>query len=335
MHAVTLIPGEGIGPEVSQAARRIVDASGVKIDWQIAHAGGEVIEKYGSPLPKETLDSIRETKVALKGPVGTPSGGQGATKFRSVNVQLRKELDLYSNFRPAKSMPGVKSRYSDIDLIVIRENTEGLYSGLEHTVVPGVVESLRVITEKASERIAHFAFQTARQYSRKKVTCVHKANILQLSDGLFLSTVSRVAQEYRDIQFDNAIVDAAAMKLVLDPHKFDVLVMENLFGDILSDLTAGLVGGLGLTPSGNIGADCAVYEAVHGTAPDIAGKNLANPTALVLSAAMMLRRLNETAAADAIEAAIRGTISEGKTITGDLGGKASTTEFTEAVIARL
>lgn len=335
-HAVTLIPGEGIGPEVAEAAQRVVDASGASIEWRLAYAGAAMIEKHGTPLPEQTLAAIRETRIALKGPVGTPSGGApGGGKFRSVNVQLRKELDLFSNFRPARSMPGVKSRYSDVDLIVIRENTEGLYSGLEHTVVPGVVESLRVITERASSRIAHFAFQTARLYGRKKVTCVHKANILQLSDGLFLNTVSRVAREYPDIAYDNMIVDATAMKLVLNPHQFDVLVMENLFGDILSDLTAGLVGGLGLTPSGNIGEQCAVYEAVHGTAPDIAGQNKANPTALILSAVLMLRRLGEDAAAGRIESAVRRVIAEGKTVTGDLGGGAGTREFTDAVIGAM
>jgi len=330
-HTIALIPGEGIGPEVTEAARRVVQAAGVEVEWRRCEAGQDVFERTGEALPRETLDSIRETKVALKGPITTPSG----TGYRSVNVQLRQMLDLYANFRPVRSIPGVPSRYEDVDLMVVRENTEGLYSGLEHTVVPGVVESLRIITEKASRRVVRFAFDTARRYGRRKVTIVHKANILKKSDGLLLDVSRQVAGEYADIEFDECIVDAAAMKLVLDPHQFDVLVMENLFGDIISDLTAGLVGGLGLAASANIGHEAAVFEAVHGTAPDIARAGKANPTALILSAVLMLREIGETAAAERVESALKRVIGEGKACTADLGGSASTREFTDAVIAAL
>lgn len=329
-HQVSLIAGDGIGPEITYAVQRVVEASGVDIEWVECQAGLATFEKYGDPLPEHTLENIRQTKVALKGPLATASG----KGFRSVNVALRKELQLYANYRPARSIQGVWSRFTDVDLIVIRENTEGLYSGLEHTVIPGVVESLRVITESGSRRIAQFAFETARQRNRKKVTCIHKANILKLSDGLFLDTVTDVARHYPEIEFDQCIVDAAAMKMVMNPHQFDVLVMENLFGDILSDLASGLVGGLGVTPSGNFGKEAAIFEAVHGTAPDIAGENLANPTALLLSATMMLRHLGEDAAANQIEASLFEVLREGRTVTGDLGGNASTTQFTDAVIAK-
>jgi isocitrate dehydrogenase (NAD+) len=330
-HRVALIPGDGIGPEVADAARRVVEAAGVRIEWQVVHAGQSALDSHGSPLPAETLDAVRNATATLKGPTATPSG----TGFRSVNVELRQKLQLYANYRPARSLPGVPSRYENVDLIVVRENTEGLYSGLEHEVVPGVIESLRVITEKASERIARFAFETARRQGRKRVTCVHKANILKLSDGLFLRTCSRVAQEFPDVQFDESIVDAAAMKLVLNPRSFDVLVMENLFGDILSDLTSGLVGGLGLAPSANVGEGRAVFEAVHGSAPDIAGKGVANPTALILSAVLMLRYLGEKAAADRIQAAVENVYAAGQTRTGDLGGSATTDQFVSAVVAAL
>lgn len=330
-YSVVLIAGDGIGPEVCNAARAILDASGVAIDWREAEAGQSAYETLGDPLPEATLAAVRSADATLKGPTATAKGAG----FRSVNVAMRQKLNLFANYRPARSLPGVKTRFEDVDLIVIRENTEGLYSGLEHTVVPGVVESLRVITQVASERIARFAFQTARRQNRRKVTCVHKANILKLSDGLFLKTCQEVATQFADIEFDDCIVDAAAMKLVSDPHTFDVLVMENLFGDILSDLTSGLVGGLGVTPSANVGEKLAVFEAVHGTAPDIAGKGLANPTALVLSGVLMLRFLGEKAAADAVESAVRSVLAEGKTLTGDLGGNASTDEYTAAVIARL
>ena len=326
---VSLIPGDGIGPEVTRAACRVVEAAGGNIEWDICLAGAAAIERTGEPLPKETLDSIIRNGAALKGPLATPIGGG----YRSVNVQLRQSLDLYANFRPARSIPGVKSRYENIDLIVIRENTEGLYSGLEHTVVPGVVESLRIITARGSERIARFAFETARRQNRGKVTAVHKANILKLSDGLFLDTARRAAQDYPEIAYDECIVDAAAMRLVMHPETFDVMVMENLFGDILSDLTSGLVGGLGLTPSANIGERGAVFEAVHGTAPDIAGRGLANPTAVVLSAALLLRHLRQDDPADRIEAAVRRVIAAGEHVTGDLGGRASTDEYTDALVA--
>jgi isocitrate dehydrogenase (NAD+) len=328
---VVLIPGDGIGPEVCASAREILDASGVKIEWQEMPAGQIALDTLGDPLPQSTLDAVLAADATLKGPTATPKG----VGFRSVNVALRQKLNLFANYRPARSLPGVKTRFENVDLIVIRENTEGLYSGLEHTVVPGVVESLRVITEKASKRIAKFAFETARRQGRKRVTCVHKANILKLSDGLFLKSCQEVAAEFPDIQFDDWIVDAAAMKLVSAPEAFDVLVMENLFGDILSDLTSGLVGGLGITPSANVGDKLAVFEAVHGTAPDIAGKGLANPTAVILSGVLMLRFLGEKDAADRVENAVRNVLAEGKVRTGDLGGKSSTGEYTQAVLARL
>ena len=329
--SVVLIPGDGIGPEVIAAARRVLDASGVAFDWSVCEAGASVADRGGKPLPQETLDAIAKAKLALKGPTATPIG----TGFRSVNVELRQKLDLFANYRPARSIEGVKSRWQNVDLIVIRENTEGLYSGLEHVVIPGVIESLRIVTERASERIVRFAFETARRLGRKKVTAVHKANILKLSDGLFLSVARRMAHDYPAVQFEDGIVDATAMKLVLDPSRFDVLVMENLFGDIISDLTSGLVGGLGVTPSGNIGLETAVFEAVHGSAPDIAGKKLANPTALMLSGALLLAHIGEHAAAERVEQAVKAVIAEGRYVTADLGGNASTDEFTDAVLAKL
>ena len=327
-HRIALIPGDGIGPEVTSAAQRVIEAAGVKVVWQIVQAGQSALDAHGTPLPAETLEAVKNSAATLKGPTATPSG----TGFRSVNVELRQKLQLYANYRPARSMPGVPSRYDNVDLIVIRENTEGLYSGLEHEVVPGVVESLRVITEVASERIARFAFETARRQKRKRVTCVHKANILKLSDGLFLRTFRRVAESFPDIPSDDCIVDAAAMKLVLNPQSFDVLVMENLFGDILSDLTSGLVGGLGLAPSANVGKDLAVFEAVHGSAPDIAGKGIANPTAVILSAVLMLRYLGESVAADRVEGAVQSVYARGEVRTGDLGGKATTDQFVAAIL---
>jgi isocitrate dehydrogenase (NAD+) len=330
-YRIALIPGDGIGPEVAAAARRIVEATGLAVEWHTVQAGQSALDTFGSPLPEETLAAVRNADATLKGPTATPSG----TGFRSVNVELRQRLQLYANYRPARSMPGVPSRYENVDLIVVRENTEGLYSGLEHEVVPGVVESLRVVTESASERIARFAFETARQQGRRRVTCVHKANILKLSDGLFLRTCRRVAEKFPDIQFDDSIIDATAMKLVINPQSFDVMVMENLFGDIVSDLTAGLVGGLGLAPSANIGHGVAVFEAVHGSAPDIAGKGLANPTALILSAVLMLRYLGEKEMADRVETAIRSVFTRGKVLTGDLGGRATTGEFVAAVLENL
>jgi isocitrate dehydrogenase (NAD+) len=328
-YQIVLIPGDGIGPEVTDAARRVVEATGIGVEWKTHFAGQAALDALGSPLPAETLAAVKTADATLKGPTATPSG----TGFRSVNVELRQKLQLYANYRPARSLPGVPSRYENVNLIVVRENTEGLYSGLEHEVVPGVVESLRVVTERASDRIARFAFETARRQGRKRVTCVHKANILKLSDGLFLRTCSLVAESFPDIAFDDCIIDAAAMKLVINPQAFDVMVMENLFGDIVSDLTAGLVGGLGLAPSANIGDGVAVFEAVHGSAPDIAGKGIANPTALILSAVLMLRYLNEKQTADRIENAVRAVFARGEVRTGDLGGKATTTQFIDAVLA--
>lgn len=328
---ITLIPGDGIGPEVCLAAQQVLDATGLEFKWQEAPAGQVALDELGDPLPESTIEAVTSADATLKGPTATPSG----TGFRSVNVALRQKLCLYANYRPARSLPGIETIYGDVDLIVIRENTEGLYSGLEHTVVEGVVESLRIITAKASERIARFAFETAVRQDRKRVTCVHKANILKLSDGLFLESCQKIAKEFPDIEFDDCIVDAAAMKLVSDPRAFDVLVMENLFGDILSDLTSGLVGGLGVTPSANVGEGIAVFEAVHGSAPDIAGQGIANPTALIRSGILMLRFLGEKEAADRVENAIKTVLSEGKAVTGDLGGSAKTQEYAAAVIAAL
>ncbi len=330
-YSIAVIPGDGIGPEVAEAAQRVLDAAGLEITWNEVPAGQSALEQHGDPLPAETLAAVQSADAALKGPTATPKG----VGFHSVNVALRQQLNLYANYRPARSLPGIKTRFDDVDLIVVRENTEGLYSGLEHTVVPGVVESLRVITRKASERIARFAFETARRQNRQRVTCVHKANILKLSDGLFLECCREVAEEFSDIAFDDCIVDAAAMKLVSDPQVFDVMVMENLFGDILSDLTSGLVGGLGVTPSANVGENLAVFEAVHGTAPDIAGRGIANPTALILSGVLMLRFLGEKESADRVERALHTVLAAGKTLTGDLGGNSSTLEFTNAVVSAL
>ena len=330
-YSITLIPGDGIGPEVTSAARQVLDASGVDFEWQEAPAGVAALEALGDPLPEATVEAVRNADATLKGPTTTPSG----KGFRSINVALRQKLTLYANYRPARSLPGIKTRYEDVDLIVVRENTEGLYSGLEHVVVPGVVESLRIITAVASERIAKFAFETAVRQNRKRVTCVHKANILKLSDGLFLDSCRKIAGDFPEIEFDDCIVDAAAMKLVSNPHQFDVMVMENLFGDILSDLTSGLVGGLGVTPSANVGEGMAVFEAVHGSAPDIAGKGIANPTAIILSSVLMLQYLGEKEAADRVEEAVRAVLAAGEALTGDLGGKASTQQYTDAVLAAI
>ena len=330
-YQVTLIPGDGIGPEVVDAAVRVVDATGVSVAWERAEGGAETFARTGVALPEATIESVQKNGVGLKGPTATPSSGG----FRSINVELRQRLDLYANFRPAQSVPGTVERFDDVDLLVISENPEGLYGGLEHIVVPGVVESLRIITERASRRVVQFAFDVARRRGRNKVTAVHKANILKLSDGLFLKVAREVAEQHSDIAYDECIVDACAMKLVTKRQEFEVLVVEDLFGDIISDLCSGLVGGLGLTASGNIGEELAVFEAVHGTAPDIAGKGIANPTALIRSAALMLEHLGELDAANQIEAAIRKVIAAGESTTGDLGGKANTTEFTDAVIAAL
>jgi isocitrate dehydrogenase (NAD+) len=330
-HTITLIPGDGIGPEVTEAVVRILKAAGVSIEWESHAAGLVAFERTGQALPVELIDSIRRNKVALKGPVTTPIG-QG---FTSVNVGLRKALDLYANLRPVWNLPGIDSRFQGVDLVIVRENTEDLYAGLEHEVVPGVVESLKIITEKASTRIAQFAFQHARKHGRRKVTSIHKANIMKLSDGLFIDCVRRAAREYIDITYDERIVDAACMQLVMYPEQFDVLVLPNLYGDIVSDLCAGLVGGLGVVGAANLGSDIGVFEAVHGSAPDIAGKHLANPTALLLSAVLMLRHIDEGAAADRIMQALGAVLTARTVRTRDLGGTASTLEFADAVCKRL
>jgi isocitrate dehydrogenase (NAD+) len=330
-HKITLIPGEGIGPEVSRAVVNIIEAAGVEIEWEEFIAGSEAANLYGDPLPGSVIQSIKVNRVALKGPVTTPVGGG----YTSINVRLRKELDLYANLRPIRNLPGVASRFGDLDLIVIRENTEDLYSGLEHIVVPGVVESLKIITEKASTRIAYFAFELARRQQRRKVTAVHKANIMKLSDGLFLDCFRRVAGEYPEIEADDKIVDNTCMQLVMNPQQFDILLLENLYGDIISDLAAGLIGGLGVTPGANLGDEVAVFEAVHGTAPDIAGKDLANPTALLLSAIMMLKHIGEGEAATRIYQSLERVLVRGQVRTRDLGGHATTTEFTDAIIKEL
>jgi len=328
---VTLIPGDGIGPEISECTKRLIEASGAKIDWEEVHAGAEVADATGNPIPEQVLDSIRKHRVALKGPIGTPIG----TGFRSVNVTLRKTLNLYACVRPIRSIPGISTRYPNVNFIIVRENMEGEYSGLEHLVVPGVAESLKIITEEASLRIAKHAFQLARDLGRNKVVAVHKANIMKVTDGLFLSCVRRISAKYPDIDHSEMIVDNCAMQLVKNPEQFDVLVMTNLYGDILSDLGAGLVGGLGVVPGANIGDLYAVYEAVHGSAPDIAGKGVANPTALALSGCMMLRQLNMKESADRLENAIFGVFEKREVLTRDLGGKASSKEFTDAVIAAM
>ena len=330
-YTITLIPGDGIGPEVVSAAVRVLSATGIAFDWVTMDAGLGALGKQGMPLPPAVLESIRKNGVALKGPTGTPIGGG----HRSVNVEMRKTLDLYANVRPVHTMPGVKSRYEDVDIVVIRENTEDLYSGLEHVVVPGVVESIKIITEKASTRIARYAFEYATRNGRKRITAVHKANIMKLSDGLFLDCCRKVAEEYKAITYDELIVDNTCMQLVLDPTRFDMLLLENLYGDIVSDLCAGLVGGLGLAAGANVGEKQAIFEAVHGTAPDIAGKNAANPIAMVLSGAMMLDHLGEQKAATRVRAAVEKVLAEGKKLTGDLGGKASTSEIAEAIVEKL
>ncbi|HEV8345682.1 MAG TPA: isocitrate/isopropylmalate dehydrogenase family protein [Vicinamibacterales bacterium] len=327
-HTITLIPGDGIGPEVTEAVVRILRASGVSIAWEPHLAGVHAFERTGQTIPVELIDSIRRNKVALKGPVTTPIAGG----FTSVNVGLRKLLDLYANLRPVWNLPGIDAKFHGLDLVIVRENTEDLYAGLEHEVVPGVVESLKIITERASTRIAQFAFSHATRHRRAKVTAIHKANIMKQSDGLFLECCRRVAREHTDIKYEERIVDAACMQLVMKPEQFDVLLLPNLYGDIVSDLCAGLVGGLGVVGAANLGTEVAVFEAVHGSAPDIAGKNLANPTALLLSAVLMLRHIDEGAAADRIMAAL-GVVLTARTVrTRDLGGTASTTEFADAVI---
>jgi isocitrate dehydrogenase (NAD+) len=314
-YRVTLIPGDGTGPELVAAARRVLEATGVPFDWDIQEAGADVMDKYGTPLPEAVLDSVRANKVALKGPITTPVG----TGFRSVNVAIRKILDLYANLRPARSMEGIPVCHERLDLVVVRENTEGLYAGIEHDVIPDVAaESIRIITRRASERIVRFAFEYARANGRRQVTAVHKANILKATDGLFLKVAREVAEGYADITFNDRIVDNMAMQLVQRPHEYDVMVMPNLFGDVVSDLCSGLVGGLGVAPGANIGDELAVFEPVHGSAPKYAGKNKVNPTATILSGALMLRHLGEREAAERVEKAVAAVISEGRSVTYDL-----------------
>jgi isocitrate dehydrogenase (NAD+) len=330
-YRVTLIPGDGIGPEITEAATRVLDATGVAIEWEPHEAGIRSYERTGDPLPATLLESIRRNKVAFKGPL-TTLVGEG---FHSANVTLRKELDLYANLRPVRSIEGVSARYEGINLVIVRENTEDLYSGIEHMIMPGVSQGLKVITSYASIRIARFAFDYARKRNRKKVTAVHKANIMKLTDGLFLESARQVAAEYPDIQFDHKIVDNLAMQLVLNPTQFDVLLLSNLYGDIVSDLCAGLVGGLGLVPAANIGESYAVFEAVHGSAPDIAGKGIANPTALLFSGVLMLRHLGESASADRVLKSALAVLKRGEVRTPDLGGRATTREYADALVKEL
>jgi len=330
-HTITLIPGDGIGPEVTRPVLEIIKAAGVKINWEKYLAGAAALKKYKTTIPKALIDSFNRNKVALKGPVTTPVG-EG---FASVNVELRQGFDLYANLRPIKNLPGVKARYQNVDLIVVRENTEGLYAGIEHEVVPGVVESLKIMTERASTRIAKFAFNYARTYRRKKIAVVHKANIMKLGDGLFLDCARKMSGKYKTIGFGDIIVDNACLQLVLDPTKFDVLLLENLYGDIISDLCAAFVGGLGFVPSANLGDHCAIFEAVHGSAPDIAGKNIANPTALLRSALLMLRHLGEVEASTLIRNAVEKVYRHPEKLTKDIGGLAGTSEFADAVIEEM
>ena len=329
---VTLIPGDGIGPELAAATRRVLDASGVAFDWEVQDAGEGVMAQYGTPLPEHVLESIRRNRVALKGPITTPVGAG----FRSVNVTLRQVLGLYANLRPARSMKGLDTRYQDVDLVIVRENTEDLYAGIEHMVGPDAAESIKIITRAASERIARFAFEYAVANGRRKVTAVHKANIMKLSDGLFLESCRTVAAGYAGrIEFEDRIVDNMCMQLVQKPELYDVMVLPNLYGDIVSDLCAGLVGGLGVAPGANIGTEASVFEPVHGSAPKYAGMDKANPTALILSGVLMLRHLGEQAAAERVETALREVIAEGRHVTYDLGGDAGTSAFADAIIARL
>ena len=330
-HHITLIPGDGIGPEVTNATVRILEATGIKFEWETFMAGAEAFEKYKEYIPKDLNDSIERTRVGLKGPVTTPIGGG----FASINVELRKRFELYANFRPIRNLPHVPTRYPDVDLIIIRENTEGLYSGIEHEVVPGVVESLKIITAKASTRIARFAFDYARKNKRKKIHAIHKANIMKLSDGLFLRCSRAVAKEYPEITYGEHIVDNTCMQLVMNPYQYDMLVLENLYGDIISDLCAAFVGGLGLVPGANFGDACAIFEAVHGSAPDIAGKDLANPTALLRSALLMLRHLGEREAALRVRTALERVYRTRDRLTRDVGGKAGTSQFADAVIEEM
>jgi isocitrate dehydrogenase (NAD+) len=330
-HSITLIPGDGIGPEVTKPTLEIIKAAGVKVEWDTHLAGAEALKKHGTTIPKPLMDSFNKNKIALKGPVTTPVG-EG---FASVNVELRQTFDLFANLRPVKNLPGVKARYQNVDLIVVRENTEGLYSGIEHEVVPGVMESLKIITEKASTRIARFAFDYARAHERKKVTAIHKANIMKLSDGLFLQCATNLAGQYKNIEFNDLIVDNACLQLVLDPTRLDVLLLENLYGDIVSDLAAGLVGGLGVVPGANLGDTHALFESVHGSAPDIKGKNIANPTAIILAAVMMLEYISEAAAARRIRSSLEKVLTKGEVLTPDLGGTGTTKMFADAIIKEI
>jgi isocitrate dehydrogenase (NAD+) len=332
VYRVTLIPGDGIGPELAAATKRVLDASGVDFDWEVVEAGEAVLAREGTPLPQSVLDSILRNKVAIKGPITTPVG----VGFRSVNVALRQTLGLYANVRPVRSIPGLVTRYENVDLVIVRENTEDLYAGIEHMVGPDAAESIKIITRAASERIARYAFEYAVANGRSKVTAVHKANIMKFSDGLFLESCRTIAAQYEGrIAFEDRIVDNMCMQLVQKPELYDVLVLPNLYGDIVSDLCAGLVGGLGVAPGANIGPDAAVFEAVHGSAPKYAGQNKANPTALMLSGVLLLRHIGEQAAAKRVEDAIRAVIDEGRTVTYDLGGFAGTSEFADAIVARL
>ncbi|TAL13367.1 MAG: isocitrate dehydrogenase (NAD(+)) [Chloroflexota bacterium] len=331
-HTVTLIPGDGIGPELAEATRRVLDASGVAFEWEVVEAGEASIAEHGTPLPEHVLASIRRNRIALKGPITTPVGGG----FRSVNVTLRQALGLYANLRPARSIKGLDTRYEDVDLVIVRENTEDLYAGIEHMVGPDAAESIKIITRYASERIARYAFEYAVANHRRKVTAVHKANIMKLSDGLFLESCRRVSVDYEgQVEFEDRIVDNMCMQLVQKPDLYDVLVLPNLYGDIVSDLCAGLVGGLGVAPGANIGEDGAVFEPVHGSAPKYAGQNRANPTAMILSGVLMLRHLGYPDVADRVELAVRDVIAEGAVVTHDLGGTAGTSEFADAIVARL
>ena len=332
MRTVTLFPGDGIGPEITEATKRVIAASGVAIQWEEKLAGQRATEVFGTPLPDDVIESIRRNQVALKGPLTTEIGGKG---FRSVNVALRRELDLYANLRPCKTYAGVKTRYENIDLVVVRENTEDLYMGVEHMVGNDVAESIKIITRHGSERIVRFAFEYAAREKRRKVTVVHKANIMKLSDGLFLDVARGIAQEYPQIEFQDLIVDNMCMQLVQRPEQYDVLVMSNLYGDIISDLCAGLVGGLGIAPGANIGSAGSIFETVHGSAPTIAGQGIANPTALILCGVMMLNHLGETVAAQRLHRAVAAVLAEGKRTTPDIGGTASTMEMAEAIVAAM
>jgi isocitrate dehydrogenase (NAD+) len=334
-HTITLIPGDGIGPEVTAAVVRILENVGrtadVKFNWEELNAGADAFEIHGEYIPAEVYASIERNKVALKGPVTTPIGGG----FSSINVTLRKKFELFANFRPVRSLPGVVSKYQDIDLIIVRENTEDLYMGLEHEVIPGVVEALKIVTEKGSTRIAKWAFEYVQKHGRKKIHAIHKANIMKKSDGLFIKCARTVSMKYPDITYAEHIIDNTCMQLVMNPHQYDTLLLGNLYGDIVSDLCAGLVGGLGLVPGANLGEDCAIFEAVHGSAPDIAGKDLANPTALLQSSVLMLRHLDEGGMADKIQTAIEKVYAEGKNLTRDVGGTSGTSAFADAVLAAM